>query len=281
MQGKDKEQCGINYEYSFMNKPKGTLIALGGGGDDVLIQLIHSSYCHRKSAIEVITTAAPEPQESGQAYVEAFEELGLPNVRFMHIDEQNAADQPQYLDRLRKADVVFFTGGDQRRILQFLQGTQVNQLLRERYCHQDLLIAGTSAGSAAMSDKMIYEGYGPYSLEKGRTKLSAGLSFIRHVYIDTHFTERGRFGRLAIAVAQHPGYIGIGLGEETGIIIREGNILEVFGIGVVTIIDGSEIKNSNLHQVAHGSPIAVEHLVMHLLVEGQQYALREKAIRFA
>jgi cyanophycinase len=264
-----------------MKKPKGTLIALGGGGDDVLIQLIHSEYCHQKSAIEVITTAAPEPHESGQAYVEAFEELGLPNVRFMHIDEHHAADQPQYLKRIRQADVVFFTGGDQRRILKFLQNTLINEILKERYWNEDLLIAGTSAGSAAMSDKMIYEGYGPYSLEKGRTKLSGGLSFIRHVYIDTHFTERGRFGRLAIAVSQHPDYIGIGLSEETGIIIREGNLLEVFGIGVVTIIDGSEIRNSNIDQVAPGAPIAVEHLVMHLLVEGQQYALKEKKIRFA
>jgi cyanophycinase len=264
-----------------MNNPKGTLIALGGGGDDVLIKLIHSAYCHRKSVIEVITTAAPAPLESGQAYVEAFVELGLPNVHFMHIDEANAADQPRYLDRIQKADVVFFTGGDQRRLLEFLQDTRINALLRQRYWHEDLLIAGTSAGSAAMSDKMIYEGYGPYSLEKGRTKLSAGLSFIQGVYIDTHFAERGRFGRLAIAVSQHPDYIGIGLGEETGIIIREGNILEVFGIGVVTIIDGSEIKNSNIQDVAPGLPIAVEHLVMHLLVEGQQYMLQERTIRFA
>jgi cyanophycinase len=247
----------------------------------VLIKLIHSAYCHRKSVIEVITTAAPAPLESGQAYVEAFEELGLPNVHFMHIDEANAADQPRYLERIQKADVVFFTGGDQRRLLEFLQDTRINALLRQRYWHEQLLIAGTSAGSAAMSDKMIYEGYGPYSLEKGRTKLSGGLSFIQGVYIDTHFAERGRFGRLAIAVSQHPDYIGIGLGEETGIIIREGNILEVFGIGVVTIIDGSEIKNSNIQEVAPGLPIAVEHLVMHLLVEGQQYMLRERTIRFA
>lgn len=245
-----------------------------------MIQLIHSAYCHEKSTIEVITTAAPEPHESGRAYVEAFEELGLPNVRFMHIDEQNAADQPEYLERIRKADVVFFTGGDQRRILHFLNNTEINKLLKDRYWHEELLIAGTSAGSAAMSDKMIYEGYGPYSLEKGRTKLSAGLSFIRHVYIDTHFTERGRFGRLAMAVAQHPDYIGIGLSEETGIIIREGNMLEVFGIGVVTIIDGSEIKNTNIHKVNHGSPIAVEHLVMHLLIKGQQYALKDKTVLF-
>jgi cyanophycinase len=131
-----------------------------------------------------------------------------------------------------------------------------------------------------MSDRMIYEGYGPYSLEKGRTKTSAALSFIRQVYIDTHFTERGRFGRLAIAVSQCPEYIGIGLGEETGVIIREGYLLEVFGIGVVTIIDGTEIKYSNIHEVPAGLPIAVEHLVMHLLVAGQQYSLIERKIKF-
>ena len=263
-----------------MKKPKGTLIALGGGGDDVLIKLIHSEHCHHKSAIEVITTAAPEPEESGQAYVDAFGELGLPNVRFMHIDEANEADQPEYIRRIKQADVIFFTGGDQRRLLQFLRGTQIHKILNERYYTEELIIAGTSAGSAAMSDRMIYEGYGPYSLEKGRTKTSAGLSFIRKVYIDTHFTERGRFGRLAIAVSQHPEYIGIGLGEETGVVIREGNLVAVFGIGVVTIIDGAEIKYSNIDEVAPGLPIAVEHLVMHLLVEGHQYCLQDKKIKF-
>lgn len=259
-----------------MKKPTGTLIALGGGGDDVLIQLIHAAFCHRHSIIEVITTAAPDPQESGQAYVEAFEELGLPNVRFMHIDENHKADQAAYLQRINKADVVFFTGGDQRRILEFLLHTRLHGLLQERYWNEELLVAGTSAGSAALSDKMIYEGYGPYSLEKGRTKLSAGLSFINSVYIDTHFPERGRFGRLAIAVSQHPEYLGIGLGEETGVIIRDGQVLEVFGIGVVTIIDGSEIRKTNFQAVAPGAPISVEHLVMHLLVAGQQYDLKEK-----
>ncbi|MGV3641939.1 MAG: cyanophycinase [Adhaeribacter sp.] len=263
-----------------MQIPKGTLIALGGGGDDVLIQLIRAAFSHRHSCIEVITTAAPDPQGSGAAYVEAFEELGLPNVRFMHIDEDHEADQASYMKRIKQADVVFFTGGDQRRILEFLLHTRLHSLLQERYWNEDLLIAGTSAGSAVLSDRMIYEGYGPYSLEKGRTKLSAGLSFINGVYIDTHFTERGRFGRLAIAVSQHPEYIGIGLGEETGVIIRQGNVLEVFGIGVVTIIDGSEIKKTNFQAVAQGAPIAVEHLVMHLLVEGQQYELKEKRIRF-
>lgn len=261
-------------------KPKGTLIALGGGGDDVLIKLIHSEYCHKKSVVEVITTAAPEPEESGQAYVDAFEEIGLPNVQFMHIDENNEADKPEYLERIRKADVLFFTGGDQRRILKFLKDTQIHTLMKERYRSDDLLIAGTSAGSAMMSDRMIYEGYGPYSLEKGRTKTSAGLSFIKQVYIDTHFTERGRFGRLSIAVSQNPHYIGIGLGEETGIIIREGYLIEVFGIGVVTIIDGSEIKYSNINEIEHGSPIAVQHLVMHLMVEGQQYCLKDRTIKY-
>ncbi|MBK0403159.1 cyanophycinase [Adhaeribacter sp. BT258] len=257
-------------------KIKGTLIALGGGGDDALLQLIHSSYCHTDSYVEVITTAAPEPDESGQAYKDAFRELGLCNAHYLRIDEENEADTPENLERIRRADVFFFTGGDQRRIADFLRGTQVLQIMRERYITDEIVIAGTSAGAVALSDRMIYEGYGSYSLEKGRTKTSTALSFIHGVYIDSHFTERGRFGRLAMAVAKWPDYIGVGLGEGTGVIIREGDQIEAFGVGVVTIIDGSKIISTNLNEVEFGAPVAVENLAMHFLVEGYRYCLAER-----
>ncbi|KAA9340176.1 cyanophycinase [Adhaeribacter soli] len=257
-------------------KIKGTLIALGGGDDDCLLRLIHSEYCEAGSYVEVITTAATEPEESGQAYKEAFRDLGLRHVHYMHIDENNEADTEENLERIRRANVIFFTGGDQRRIADFLRGTQVLQIMRERYITDNIVISGTSAGATAMSDRMIYEGYGSYSLEKGRTKTSTALSFIHNVYIDTHFTERGRFGRLAIAVAKWPEYIGIGLGEATGVVIKEGNYLEVFGYGVVTILDGSKIEYTNLEDVDFGSPVAVENLVMHILVEGHRFCLTER-----
>ena len=102
---------------------------------------------------------------------------------------------------------------------------------------------------------------------------------MQKLYIDSHFTERGRFGRLAVAIAKWPDYIGIGLGEETGVIIKEGSLVEVFGPGVVTIIDGSKIQYCNIDEVAYGSPIAVENLVMHLLVEGHRYCLTDKRLQ--
>jgi cyanophycinase len=255
---------------------KGTLIALGGGGDDALIKLIHSEFCEAGSHVEVITTAATEPEESGQAYKDAFRDLGLRHVHYMHIDEENEADSEDNLERIRRANVIFFTGGDQRRIADFIRSTKVLQIMRERFITDKIVIAGTSAGATALSDRMIYEGYGPYSLEKGRTKTSTALSFIHNVYIDTHFTERGRFGRLAIAVAKWPEYIGVGLGEGTGVVIKEGNYLEVFGIGVVTIIDGSKVQYTNLSEIEFGNPVAVENLVMHILVEGHRYCLTER-----
>lgn len=262
-----------------MTKPKGTLIALGGGDDDGLLQLIRTDYCQKNSVVEVITTAAPSPHESGTAYQEAFVELGLKNAHVMHIDEENSADKPEYLDRIRQADVFFFTGGDQRRINRFLLDTNVQRLMQQRYHNDAIVIAGTSAGASAISNRMIYEGYGPNSLVKGETKTCSGLSFVQKVYIDSHFTERGRFGRLSVAIAKWPDYIGIGLGEETGVIIKEGDLVEVFGPGVVTIIDGSQIQYCNIDEVAHGSPIAVEHLVMHLLVEGHRYCLSSRRLQ--
>jgi len=130
-----------------------------------------------------------------------------------------------------------------------------------------------------MSTLMIYEGYGSYSLMKGEVKTTDGLSFIDHVFIDTHFTERGRFGRLAHAVTKHPAFVGIGLGEETGIIIKHGNHVEVFGTGVVTIMDGAHVRYTNLPEVNEGDPIAIENLTMHLLVESHQYSLADRTFR--
>lgn len=258
-----------------MTKAKGKLIALGGGDDDGLIKLIGAKICDLHAHIEVITTATREPEETGLAYKEAFEELGCSNVRFMHIDEEHAADTPDNVARISKAGVIFFTGGDQLRLSEFLGESKLLRIMQQRFQDEEIIISGTSAGAAVMSDCMIYNGYGHYSLLKGEMKTTSGFGFIRHVFIDTHFAERGRFGRLAHAVAHDPEYVGIGLSEETGIMISNGDQVEVFGLGVVTIIDGSHIKFSNTREVAENEPIAVQGLAMHLLVKGYRYCLEE------
>lgn len=265
-----------------MEQVRGKLIALGGGDDDGLIKLIRSEICDRHSNIEVIATATPKPSDavdSAQAYKEAFEELGCSSVHFMRIDEEHEADLPENLSRIRVADVIFFTGGDQLRLSKFLNNTKLLEIMQRRYREDDIIISGTSAGAAVMSDRMIYDGYGHYSLIKGEMKTTHGFGFISNVYIDTHFAERGRFGRLAHAVAHDPTHIGIGLSEEMGIIIKEGDQVEVFGPGVVTIIDASKIKFSRVRKAEENEPIAVENLVMHLLIEGYRYCLRDHSFQ--
>ncbi|WP_187261168.1 cyanophycinase [Pontibacter beigongshangensis] len=254
---------------------KGRLIALGGGDDDGLLKLIRSQICSAQSHIVVIATAATEVEDSGNAYKAAFEEFGCSNVMLLHIDESNDADTSLNLKAIQEAEVIFFTGGDQVRLASFLGGTRLLEIMQRRYIEDDIIIAGTSAGAAVMSDRMIYDGYGHYSLIKGEMKTTQGFGFIRQVYIDTHFAERGRFGRLAHAVAHDQEYTGIGLSEETGIIIKGGDQVEVFGTGVVTIIDASKVRFSNTRQVEENEPIAVEHLIMHLLVRGYRYCLKE------
>jgi cyanophycinase len=259
-----------------MNRGIGKLIALGGGYDDDLLTLIKEEVCDRNARIEVISTASSEPEEVGIAYLKAFGEIGCGNGRYMHIDEGHPADLLDFQQRMREAEVVFFTGGDQLRLREFLLGTSLLAIMRERYLHDGLVIAGTSAGAAVMTDRMIFRGYGYRALLKGETDTTEGFSFIQNLYIDSHFSERGRFGRLAHAVLKRPEFIGIGLGEETGIIIKNGNEVEVFGTGVVTVMDGSEIRHSNIASIPVGSPIAIERLVVHLLVEGHRYCLRER-----
>ncbi len=248
---------------------------MGGGDDDGLLKLIRSQICNITSRIEVIATAATEVLDAGIAYKKAFEEFGCNHVRFMHIDENHKADTPEYLERIKQADVIFFTGGDQLRLAKFLKGTELLGIMHRRFREEEIIISGTSAGAAVMSDRMIYDGYGHYSLIKGEMKTTKGFGFIQHIYIDTHFAERGRFGRLAHAVAHDPEYIGIGLSEETGIIIKEGDQVEVFGTGVVTIIDASQVRYSNTRKIEENEPIAVEQLIMHLLVQGYRYCLKE------
>jgi cyanophycinase len=112
---------------------------------------------------------------------------------------------------------------------------------------------------------------------KGAVKITAGLSFIKNVIIDTHFVTRGRFGRLAEAIAEHPGCIGVGLGEDTGVLIREGNKMETIGSGLVIIFDGHHIQHSTITDIEDGEPLSIENMVMHVLAKGNCYHLKDRA----
>ncbi len=239
----------------------------------ILKRIINESKHKEHSRVEIITTASKIPQEIGAEYVKAFTYLGADNVDVLNIERREQAMDIDIVDRLRKADIVMFTGGDQLRLTSILGGTPFHDLLLDKYQNEDFIYAGTSAGAAAASNNMIYQGSSSEALLKGEVKITSGLGLIDGVTIDTHFVQRGRIGRLFQAVVGNPKVLGIGLGEDTGLLITNGKQMEAIGSGLVILVDGREIKDTNLTQVELGQPISISHLVTHVMSKHDTFNL--------
>ncbi len=239
----------------------------------ILKRIINESKLKEHSRVEIITTASKIPKEIGAEYVKAFTYLGADNVDVLHIERREQAMNQEVVERLRKADIVMFTGGDQLRLSSILGGTPFHDLLLEKYHNEEFIYAGTSAGAAAASNSMIYQGSSSEALLKGEVKTTSGLGLIDGVTIDTHFVQRGRIGRLFQAVVGNPKVLGIGLGEDTGLLITNGKQMEAIGSGLVILVDGREIKDTNLTQVELGQPISISHLVTHVMSKHDTFNL--------
>ncbi|MET3733005.1 cyanophycinase [Moheibacter stercoris] len=239
----------------------------------ILKRILKESKHGNDSKIEVITTASTIPLEVGAEYIKAFNYLGANNVNVMHIQKRDEAIQEDILKRVEEADVVMFTGGDQLRLTSILGGTRFHKILLDKYQNEDFIYAGTSAGAAASSGSMIYQGASKEALLKGEIKITSGLGFIDDVIVDTHFVQRGRIGRLFQAVVTNPMVLGIGLGEDTGLLIKNGTQMEAIGSGLVILVDGREVKNTNLTDVALGEPISINNMIVHVLSQHDTYDL--------
>jgi cyanophycinase len=170
-----------------------------------------------------------------------------------------------------------FSGGNQLRLTATFGGTDLLEIVLNRYLEdKNFLVAGTSAGAMAMSKTMIYEGNAGTAHLKSEVKITTGLGFMGDVIFDSHFEKRGRFVRLAQAIATNPSAVGIGLGEDTGMLIKEGNIMEAVGSGLVMIIDGHGIRHNNIADIPDGNPISVENIKVHFCEKGNGFLLRER-----
>lgn len=279
-----------------MSTPKGKLIAVGGAedkGTDLekgeiqrnnlnffelgILRRIVAEAGGTGSRIEVITTASTIPYEVGENYLDAFGKIGCTNVGVMHIRNRADTANPDFLARIKVCDAVMFSGGNQLRLSATDGGTEFLRIMKDRYQNDEkFIIAGTSAGAMAMSNTMIYEGNAARAHLKGEVKITTGLGFIHSLIIDSHFEKRGRFGRLAQAVAANPGCIGVGLSEDTGMIITEGNKMQAIGSGLVVIIDGHDILHSNIADIPDGNPISIENLKVHFCENGNGYLINER-----
>lgn len=280
--------------------PKGVLIIIGGAVDKgsftesdfdadvknnlnffeegILSRIRAESKYKEESRIEIITTASKIPTQVGHEYKRAFEYLGSRNVDVLSIEKREQANEGEAIERLKAADVVMVTGGDQLRLSSILGGTKFHELLLDKYNNEHFVYAGTSAGAAAASSNMIYQGSSSEALLKGEVKITQGLDLIDNVIIDTHFVHRGRIGRLFQAVASNPRVLGIGLGEDTGLLIKDNNSMEAIGSGLVILVDGRNIKDTNLTYVEMGEPISIDNLVVHVMSMYDTYDLKNHSL---
>ena len=227
--------------------------------------------------IEVITTASMIPAEVGPVYVASFAMLNCTEVGVMDIRTPEDARLPEYTERLLAADVVMFSGGNQQRLREMFAETEFHDVLLRRYqAEPNFVIAGTSAGAMAMSQHMIRGGSVPDALLKGAVKMGPGLGLCPATIIDSHFVKRGRFGRLIEAVALHPKLIGIGLGEDTGVLITDGHLVETIGSNLVIILDGHTIQHNNAAAAKKGTALSLENITMHVLAKGNVYDMTER-----
>jgi cyanophycinase len=278
-----------------MSIPKGKLLVIGGAEDkegtqdleiigknrnfkplEILKELI-PEHDQKNKTIEIVTTASSQPVEVERMYREAFKNVGFDKISFMDMGNNTDANNPELVKRVQKAHAVFFSGGDQFRLATILGNTDVLNAVRERYLtDKDFTVAGTSAGAMAAAKLMIYFGETNEALLGGDVKISSGLGFIDDCIIDTHFIKRGRFGRLSHAIVMNPNCIGIGIGEDTALIIQNGNHAECRGSGMVIIIDGKDIGHTNIAYADEDYPLNIEGLKVHILSNGTKFLLKER-----
>jgi cyanophycinase len=256
----------------------GRLLLIGGAedkeGDCAILKEFVRLSKGGKARVVVMTVATDRPKELGAEYRKVFRRLGVDDVTVVDVSQREDAQNEKGLEAVSKATGIFFTGGDQLHITALLGATEMDRAIRER-CEAGALAAGTSAGAAMMSNSMFVRGDAETNPRFEAVTLGPGMDYIRGVVIDTHFSARGRMGRLMTAVAHYPQDMGLGLDENTAAFV-EGDSVTVIGEGAVTVVDGGAMTFSNLPYVGQHENLALFDIKVHVLPAGFGFDLGER-----
>lgn len=223
--------------------------------------------------IEVVTSASSEGEDSFKEYRQVFSELGIQHIGHIHHTVRKEVIADSLIERIDNAHAVFFAGGDQLKYTYLYGGTELLTRLKQRYIKDRIVIGGTSAGAMALSTPMIFAGSNEVQELGGEIKITTGMEFVKDVCIDTHFVHRGRFIRMAQVIATNPTCVGIGVEEDTALIIRDGSEAEVVGTGVVVVMEGFHIAESNIDDFVDKKPVTIRDLKVHILSGGDKYTI--------
>jgi cyanophycinase len=251
----------------------GELIVIGGGEDKRRERRILKAVSRRAQEgggpLVVITAATQEPERLAEDYVQVFEDLGVADVAVVDIRSREEAHDAAVAARVRRASVVFFTGGSQLRIASQLGGSAVCEALREAHA-AGATVAGTSAGAAVLPDTMLTGGSGDESARADDLDMAPGLRLLHDVVVDTHFAQRGRIGRLLAAVVQNPRNRGVGIDEDTAIVVGADQSFRVLGSGAVYVVDGGDLTYSSLEHRTRGV-LSAFGVRLHVLSDGEGF----------
>jgi cyanophycinase len=260
------------------NSNRGQLVIIGGAEDregdcNVLREFVRCAG-GTKAKIVVMTAATSLPGEVGEDYIRIFERLGVESVRVVDTDRREDSERPENLEIIQEATGAFFTGGDQARIIEYIKGTKLDELLHKRNA-EGMVVGGTSAGAAMMPDVMIVEGDSETNPRADAVDMGVGMGFLPGIVIDQHFAQRGRLGRLIAALVQQPAVLGFGIDEDTAIVV-DGDLVRIIGSGSVTVVDESGATYNNLDEVLKDEAIAVCGIKLHVLPHGFSFNLKTR-----
>lgn len=258
----------------------GRLLVIGGAEDPdenemrILPHLVEMAG-GKGARILVCSTPSANPEEKVRTYRQLFEKLGVAEVLEAPIKVRNEAETKEMVEAVERATAVFFTGGDQLRLTALVAGTEFFDRILERLYGDGLVVAGTSAGAAAMSSVMVIGGRNEGTVRRDDVELAPGLSLWRDVVVDTHFSQRGRVSRLLTIFAHNPQVMGIGIDENTALELTPGDRFTVLGAGCVMVFDG-RVTHTNAPEAAGDQTLALTDTLGHVLPEGYGFNLKTK-----
>jgi cyanophycinase len=261
-----------------LSQSNGKLLVIGGAedkeGDCRILKEFVRLARGEKARIVIMTVATDHPKEVGAEYRKLFKRLGAGDVKAVDLSNREDTESEKALEAIEEATALFFTGGDQLHITALMGATAMDKIIKRRH-DKGLLLGGTSAGAAMMSNSMMLSGESECNPRSGSVEIGPGMDFIMGALIDTHFSQRGRHGRLITAIAHYPQELGLGIDEDTAMIVT-GNEFEVIGSGAVTVIDAGGITHTNLHELKKGESLELHNICVHVLPEGAHYSLTER-----
>lgn len=256
----------------------GTLVIIGGSEDKQETKIILRAVADRigSGRLVISTLASQYGEELWEVYRRIFAAFGISEIRHLGIGYRDDSASDPRLDLLAGTTALFFTGGDQLRITTRLGGSPLAERIEEIH-RRGGLIAGTSAGASALGEMMLVGTPGDGIYKVGDAfQMVPGLGLAKDMIIDQHFSERGRIRRLLGAVAQNPRMLGVGIDEDTAIILEGAEYFEVIGSGAVYVVDGHDLKYTNIAEDSLGRAMSVFGVKLHVLCQGDKFDLRTR-----